>query len=351
MATPTVPQRPARLHNILSSSSPSIDLPRVPPRPKRSVERSISPNRDTFARSPLNDPSFLPLTQKTSAPSSLGRSTLGPQDVPARPPSVTLPSVGQEGNEYAHLEHGEESDTGAAEQTKMVSGDLPLHAPKASLPVSTAKSRIAAVTRTDSSSAAAAGIGKPSSESGHASSHLGFSITRSSSSQQSRPSSLFKPDSQEPEVGIPEIGMQIPLYKNAGDVQAPTPTGSSVPPSTGIGFFNKGDQPSRHHARTRSGREIFNGPPGSYGLHGHGVNQRDPFEKAWYQKHPDQLVREAQGEYGPAIQEHRKDYTMSSTELNKLIREEDNGKLHDCDHISVQTNLIPRHHWPSRYSR
>jgi Altered inheritance of mitochondria protein 21 len=315
MAAPTIPQRPAR--------SQYIDIPSIPPRPRRSMERSTSPNRDSYARSPLNDPSFIH-RKPAAGQSSLNRSV--PIDTPPRPPSVTLPSVGQEGTEYAHLELSEEFNTGpVVELKKTISGDLPLHAPKASLPISAAKSRIQAVTRTDSDSAAAVGIGKPSSERGGNNDYHGHPISRSASSQQhSRPSSIFKPDSTDPdEQGIPEIGMQIPLYKMAGDVQAPTPAASQPPPATGIGFFNKGDSPQqKHHFRSKSGREGFNGPPGSYGKRGHGViNHNDPFEKAWYNKHPDALAREAKGEYGPKIPVERKDYNLTSAELNKIVHE------------------------------
>jgi hypothetical protein len=191
--------------------------------------------------------------------------------------------------------------------------------------VSTAKSRIQAVTRTDSNSAAAAGIGRPASEAGDRAHHAGHTISRSSSSQQrSRPASIFKADNGEgEEQGIPEIGMQIPLYPNAGDVQAPTPA-SSVPPSAGASHFGKGDAGERplHHTRTKSGREVFNAPVGSYGMHGHGVvNHHDPLEKSWYSRHPEDLARETQGEYGPMIKQHRKEYNMTSAELNKLVHE------------------------------
>jgi Altered inheritance of mitochondria protein 21 len=319
MAVPTIPQRPTRSQNI--------DIPSIPARPRRSMDRSISPNRDPYPRSPLNDPSFL--HQKPLGPSHLSQSI--PRDVPARPPSVTLPTVGQEGNEYAHLEAAEESDPGSTiEQKKTIAENLPLHAPKASLPVSAAKARIQSVTRTDSNTAAAVGIGKPSSENGNDNGHP---LSRSVSSQQhSRPSSIYKPDSTEPEEqGIPEIGMQIPLYKMAGDVQAPTPAASQPPPSTGIGFFNKGDVPqaaknhlpqaAKNHYRSKSGREVFHGPPGSYGMHGHGINKADPLEKMWYERNPQARAREAQGEYGPKIPVERKDYNLSSAELNKIIHE------------------------------
>jgi AIM21-like protein len=319
-APPAIPQRPMRSSNI--------DIPTIPARPRRNMERSLSPNRDSYARSPLNDPAFKPSKQPIGA-SNLGRTIS--KDLPPRPPSVNLPTIGQEGAEYAQFEQADtESDSGSTtEQKKSVAGDLPLHAPKASLPISAAKSRIQAVTRTDSNSAAAAGIGKPSSERGGDANDHGHALSRSASSQQhSRPSSIFKPDSTDPEEqGIPEIGMQIPLYPNAGDVQAPTPAQSMPPPATGVGFFNKGDAPPKHHFRTKSGREVFTGPPGSYGLR---IARTDPFEKAWYEKHPAAKARQALGEYGPKIPMDRKEYNLSSAELNKIIHEEglsSNGKM------------------------
>jgi hypothetical protein len=303
MAAPTVPPRPSRSQNI--------EVPLIPPRPRRSMERSVSPNRDTFARSPLNDPAFLP----GKANSNHGHSLLSrglSREAPPRPPSVNLPTIGQEGIEYAQLDEEEEPET--AQNSSSVSKDIQLHAPKATLPISAAKSRIQTVTRTDSDSAAAHGIGKPRSE------DLSLVKTVSASSQHgSRPSSVFRMETAEDEQGIPEIGMQIPLYPNAGDVQAPTPSSSVPPPATGIGFFNKGDQP-KNHSRTKSGREVFNGPPGSYGLRGHGVSTVDPLERAWYNKHPDAKAQEDKGEYGPKIPLDRQEYHLTSAELNTLIK-------------------------------
>lgn len=307
-APPQVPPRPSRAQNPTPNST-HMDVPRVPPRPKRSVDRSISPNRDAFARSPLNDPAFVhkgPPPQKETHLSA---------EVPSRPPSVSLPSLGEEGSEYASFEDLSRTLTGQSqsgespEQTKQVAGDLPLHAPKASLPSSTAKSRIQTVTRTDSEQAAAAGFGKQLAPDGKPSGD-------SSRSMSSRPSSVYK---DEEHHGIPEIGVQVPMYPNAGDVQAPTPSPYEQSIPTGVGFFNKGDKP-RHHSRTKSGREIFHGPPGSYGLHGHGKIGHDEFEQKWYAKHPDDLKREKAGEYGPHIQENRKDYHWSTDKLDKIVR-------------------------------
>ncbi|KAF2473188.1 uncharacterized protein BDR25DRAFT_282499 [Lindgomyces ingoldianus] len=317
MAAPTLPPRPARSTQNVPSSSSSMDVPKIPPRPKRSADRSISPNRDTFARSPLNDPAFL-----TNGGKFQHKDTHLSAELPPRPPSVTLPSIGQEGSEYASLEELHKTDSDqepSPQQTKNIAGDLPLYAPTASVPSATAKSRIATVTRTDSSQAAAAGIGKslfPDEKSAHGPES---GCSESSNGGRSRPTSIYK---ETEEQGIPEIGLQVPMYPNAGDVQAPTPSPyEQGAGATGVGFSNKGGQPSgRHHSRTKSGREIFHGPPGSYGMHGHGVIPNNEFEQKWYERHPEDLKREKQGEYGPHIQENRKDYHWVGDDLVKLVR-------------------------------
>ncbi|KAF2267880.1 hypothetical protein CC78DRAFT_530317 [Lojkania enalia] len=313
MASPQIPPRPSRSQNIPPSSS-AMDTPKIPPRPKRSTDRSVSPGRDTFARSPLNEP---PAFHQNSLKNNYSSSSLS-VEVPARPPSVTLPSIGQEGAEYASLEdlHRTVSQEGSPQQTKNVAGDLPLYAPKASVPSSTAKRNIQTVTRTDSSQAAAAGFGKLVPED-RSTQSADSGRSESSTGGRTRPTSIIKDDE---EHGIPEIGVQVPMYPNAGDVQAPTPAPSEPGISTGVGFYNKGGQPSsRHHGRTKSGREIFHGPPGSYGLHGHGVIPNNEFEQKWYEKHPEDFKREKAGEYGPHIQENRKDYHWIGDDLVKLV--------------------------------
>ncbi|KAF1980746.1 hypothetical protein K402DRAFT_365907, partial [Aulographum hederae CBS 113979] len=318
MSVPSIPPRPVRASKVPQSSH--TEIPQIPPRPRKNQEHSGSPNRDTFARSPFHDPDFL----KPGANGSPQKSHLSSSNLPDRPPSVSLPSIGDEGNEYANMMHAEEADSSdAPTQSKAVAGDLPMHAPKASLPVSSAKARIAAVTRTDSDFAAQSGIGKSRRESeGQEAAKLpDLTHTRSSSSSGNRPRSILNQE-HEPETGIPEIGLQVPMYPNAGDVQAPTPSPFQTAPATGVGFFNNGadhSQRPRHHGRTKSGREVFHGPPGSYGLHGHGSTPKDPFERAWYDKHPTELEKEMQGEYGPAIPTDRKDWAYSSEDLNKIV--------------------------------
>ncbi|OAK97894.1 hypothetical protein IQ06DRAFT_379687 [Phaeosphaeriaceae sp. SRC1lsM3a] len=302
-APPSIPPRPSRAQNSAAPAS-QLETPKVPPRPKRG-DRSISPNpnRDTYAPSPLNSP------YGNGPPPK-------PRDVPSRPPSTSLPGLGEEGNEYASYEDLSKTLTnesvgqpyGSPQQTKAIAGDLPLHAPKASVPASTAKSRIQTVTRTDSSQAEAAGFGKLAPEDKTAKSG------RSGSSLGSRPSSIYN---ENDEHGIPEIGVQVPMFRNAGDVQAPSPAPFAQQGSSGIGFHNKTG--GRHHGRTKSGREIFHGPPGSYGMHGHGKISQDDFEQKWYEKHPEDLKREKAGEYGPHIQENRKDYHWRADNLEQLV--------------------------------
>lgn len=291
-----------------------MDVPKIPPRPKRGVERSVSPAGDRYARSPLNDPSYL----HTGPPPRDG-SRLA-TDPPSRPPSVSMPSLGEEGNEYASFEDLSKTYTneslnhgGSPQQLKSVAGDLPLYAPTASVPSSTAKSRIQAVTRTDSSSAEAAGFGKQLSVDDRVAQST-TKTDRSGSSIGSRPSSLYN---EKDARGIPEIGVQVPMFRNAGDVQAPSPAPYAQPASSGTGFQQRAG--GRHHGRTKSGREIFQGPPGSYGMHGHGVISKDEFTQKWYEKHPEDLKKEKDGEYGPHIQENRKDYHWRADNLDKLV--------------------------------
>lgn len=294
--------------------------------------RSRSRSRDNFPKSPLNEIPNLGSKVGSIHSSESQYTSDSDFEAPQRPPSVSLPSIGQEGNEYADIEYinpKEESivsDTNQNEPTtsKNVGNDLPLYAPKPSLSSSTAKARVATVTHTDSSQAAAAGIGKAgtpltseSLQSPALRSKVSFSRTESVASTE-RPASAQASDSDH---GIPEIGQRVPMYPDAGDVQAPSPAALPQTAPPGIGFYNDGVQrPGRHHSRTRSGREVFRGPPGSYGMHGHGVLHSDQFEKAWYDKHPDALVREEHGQYGPGISGGRGEWALSSEDLNKIVR-------------------------------
>jgi len=280
-----------------------------------------------------------------------GHSNLSASDLPQRPPSVaTLPLIGQEGLEYAsydQLPSDAHGLSGTVQQTRHA--DVPMQQPTASVPLATAKDRISTVTRTDSSQAAAAGIGKPPQEdplhepplnlrrvtSREArDERLGLSRVSSrephplradngfNRSSTSLPGGTPRPGSvhehgEEQDHGIPEIGLRVPMYRNAGDVQAPSPSPYASQFPGGIGFFNDG-QPRNHH-RKRSSRQEF-GPPGSYGLHGHpGQEPGDQFERDWIMKHPDIAAKEGYNVYGGLAP--RPATALSSDQLNKLVSE------------------------------
>ena len=327
MSTPTVPQRPTRSPNRAPQQAP--DLPQVPPRPQRVSGKSQSREREAFARSPLNSSPFA--TDIGTGPTTSHRPS---QDEPKRPPGVaSLPLIGQEGIEYASLSNPppiqpttEAKPTEVAHpkhphETRNVASDLPLHAPKASNDAQTQRMKVAAVTRTDSEKASVAGVGRPQTEhvqpdrstpEGKFRPPSAISTERPSSSQAH---SLYETD----EHGIPSFGTTIPLYPNAGDVQAPTPTPGSAgfPP-------NELSRPGTTDGHRRSAHS-FHGPPGSYGLHGHGHVPHDKFEKAWYDKHPEERAKEEEGAHHPAAHDEKPEWAMSSDDLNKLVH----GTGHD----------------------
>ncbi|EPE05962.1 hypothetical protein F503_02791 [Ophiostoma piceae UAMH 11346] len=288
---PIVPARPIKAQ----------DTPKIPPRPsRRGIERANSPSRDRFAPSPLdsilskspNKSSF------TNGPSLLSTPPGGDID---RSGSVDLPSVGQEGSEYAAVaesfsQAGSISSRSASpEHTRTVADDLKLHAPKPSLPAVSAKERVAAVTRTDSDRAASFGIGQAS------------QVTSQAASQATSQEAPASDDGVEvDEHGIPAIGRQVPMYPNAGDVQAPTPAEVAAAAAS-----------EKNHHRKKSARGFGELPPDSYGLHGHGVIPSDKLERAYYSKHPE-LVKL---EHTPHHSDRAQDYSLPSADLNKIVRE------------------------------
>ncbi|KAL8395148.1 hypothetical protein RB595_002893 [Gaeumannomyces hyphopodioides] len=274
-------------------------MPKIPPRPvNRRLERSSSPSRGRFAPSPLNGN---PLTSAKSPPQIFGFNGSEPID---RSSSVDLPSLGEEGREYAAFagENNSSADGegSSPEQTANVDQNLKLHAPKPSLPAMSAKQRVAAVTRTDSDKAASFGIGKPSSED-PVPSNRSLKKKASTTSQLSGNTESHMDDEQ----GIPEIGQQVPMYPHAGDVQAPSP----APGSEGL-------KPKHHNRKTSARGFTSELPPGSYGLHGHGVKSQDKLEKAYYEKHPELVHKESNKHH----HDRPNDFSMSRDELNKIVR-------------------------------
>ncbi|TWU73053.1 hypothetical protein ED733_002771 [Metarhizium rileyi] len=294
---PIVPPRPNRASE---NEAPTHLMPQVPPRPtNKRLDRSIPPGRDRFAQSPLT--AGIPSKPTESSSNKHYAQKEHAEDPVERASSVGMPSVGEEGMEYSavavELEE-EDRRPSSPEQTRSVAEGLKLHAPKPSLPAQSAKQQVMAVTRTDSDKAASFGIGQPSN---------GEDRTISRSSMRKRPESSFSAYSDQgnntdEDHGIPEIGQRVPMNKHLGDVQAPSP----------------GPEASKkNHNRKLSARGL---PPGSYGLHGHGVVPQDKLEKAYFQKHPEALERE---QHTPRHERHN-DFAMSSSDLNRLVRDSAN---------------------------
>ncbi|WPH02036.1 Hypothetical protein R9X50_00489100 [Acrodontium crateriforme] len=355
-AAPPIPARPQRAQpqaapaaTVATTAAAAAvhSIPQIPPRPARKMDPS--PEREAFTRSPLN---ALPGTQAyTRPPPQSTHLDVKNDGELMRRPSIDLPKeVGQEGFEYTSYDqlpaeaHGVTDASNHAQvvdppQTRNVSADIPLHAPTASFPQSTATSRIASVTRTDSRQAAAAGLGKarlddevnPSSAHpsplSRAVTHPDEPLKRAPSNEPHHPlrvrssfnastpslHSSSKPSSiHDPHEGIPEIGMQIPLYRNAGDVQAPSRGSHHPQHAPGIGFFNDGS--ARAHTRKRSSRQDFTSAD-IYGLHGHGREPQDQFEREWVAKHPKEAAAEGYNVYLP-----RPETALSTEQLNKLVQ-------------------------------
>ncbi|KAI8631307.1 hypothetical protein F5Y19DRAFT_463592 [Xylariaceae sp. FL1651] len=300
-SAPVIPPRPSRSQEKDNGSAPAI-----PARPTRRFNRSVSPNPDRFAPSPLNESPFNPKAKRHS------QSFLGEEL--ERSTSVDMPGPGEEGQEYAvaieELGSSPElnrSAAGSPEHTRSVGEDVKLHAPKPTVPAASAKQRVATVTRTDSDRAASFGIGRPSSEEPLHSGARSLKKKASTTSQLSHHSENHAED----EHGIPEIGQRVPMLSYAGDVQAPSP---APPRAPSVDSTKSG----RHHTRRTSSRGGFNDlPPGSYGLHGHGVESTDKLEKAYYEKHPEKYQKE---HYNP-LHDRVRDYSMSSENLNKIVRD------------------------------
>ncbi|KAK7931900.1 hypothetical protein PG985_002612 [Apiospora marii] len=319
---PAIPPRPTRSQDKDNGSS----VPSIPPRPtKRSVNRSVSPNHDRFAPSPLNE-GF----SKSRQP---GQSSLGMSvNATDRSSSVDLPSIGQEGQEYAaftdQLDASTDSPRPAStspEQTRTVGEDIQLYAPKPTMPAQSAKQRVMTVTRTDSDKAASFGLGRPTVEDVYG---YGKGLKKKASTT----SQLSNADSHiEDEHGIPEIGQRVPMLHYAGDVQAPSPA-----PSVAL---SEATGKPKNHSRKHSGRTGFDTvPPGSYGLHGHGVAPADKFEKAYYEKHPELHKKEIHNHW----HDRANDFSMSSEELNKIVRDTASrgAGFGTGDHISTPSEQV-----------
>lgn len=282
---PPIPPRPSKS----GQERDQYLQPKVPPRP---AKRGVSPNPDRYAPSPLNSGILGAKKHQSDSNDPIERSK-----------SVELPAVaGEEGMEYDALAEAASSSresTTSPTQTRTIDENLRIYAPKAERPASSAKERIMQVTRTDSERAASFGIGKPITE-------VPTPSNRSMKKKASTTDGMSENEAEDDEHGIPEIGQQIPLLPNAGDVQAPSPAPGSEAAKMG-------------HKRKSSSRGL---PPGSYGLHGHGVAPQDKLNKEYYQKHPELL----KAEHHPYQHDRVTNFSLSSDQLNRLVRDtETNG--------------------------
>ena len=319
---PAVPPRPSKLAEK-NSDGQVLETPSIPPRPGRS--RPTSALVDRYAPSPLNEdlhhartPSGKPsLDSKRDSLDHLGS-------------NFSNEHLGQEGNEYAAMTDDLQDDhislSASPTETRTVGQDVTLHAPKPSLPASSAKQQVKALTRTDSSQAASFGIGRvtdaPSisntnitSESNDSSNIGGIGggegIARVMSISSQASSDHHGHGHSHPDE-IPEIGVQVPMLRYAGDVQAPTPSISTDP-------LARSGRSGRAETDSKSGQDRASSrgpPPGSYGMHGHGVLPDDKLDQAYYQKHPESYKHENLVQ----LHERKHDFNMSSEDLNHLVK-------------------------------
>ncbi|EGD94983.1 hypothetical protein TESG_02478 [Trichophyton tonsurans CBS 112818] len=138
-APPPIPPRPSR-----SPNNANANPPKIPPRPTSRPDRNSPPKLDSFTPSPLNAP-----------PSSRLLGADSPIDPSIRPDSATLPPTAPKLVELRNpVTQGEKVAGYGVEQpaeTRNVHQDLHLHAPRPSLPTSSATAQVQAVTRTDAS--------------------------------------------------------------------------------------------------------------------------------------------------------------------------------------------------------
>ncbi|RMD39531.1 hypothetical protein DV735_g5592, partial [Chaetothyriales sp. CBS 134920] len=318
---PAIPPRPVKgTKSSDKGAGQAASQPvHIPLRPaSKRLDRSVSPG--SFPRSPLNEP-FNPLPLTAAAPKE--RTS---HDLPRKLSVQQLPSVGQEGLEYSevHLEPEPQSVSGLAPgaddaaQTRSVAHDLQLHAPRPSLPKAAATAQVQAVTRTDASNAAALGIGKPDTpviDDVHDRELLSRNRSRASFSRPDSSASTGRRTSvvYGDEQGPAELGLRVPINPLLGDVQAPSPA-PFLPSHTG----HSADGQSRH-GRKKSVQHAH--PPGSYGLHGHGVQPHSPFDRDWYAKHPEELAHEEAHGHGvyEGIGSGRGSFALSSDDLNRIV--------------------------------
>ncbi|RKF62202.1 putative protein impact protein [Erysiphe neolycopersici] len=275
-----------------SAGAFGIDTPKIPSRPiDKSTGRSISPNQDNYARTPLNKaPLCLNINEAENQVSATNSAGLSDSEI-CHLLSVKLPSIGQEGTEYADVYKTQDENLNKLPiNNKHISSSCQSDKLESTYLKSGVESLVTAMAHTDSSK-----------DSVMTNTSEGIGTDRQIS------------DVSKNTQGIPQIGLFVPMYPNAGDVQAPSQSLKA----------NKitGNSSDDHKEESKYDSQKLNGrvqeiPSDAYGRYGHGFVSQDLFDKAYYKKHPELFKKEI-GSYG----ETRPEWAMSSEDLNKIVQD------------------------------
>ncbi|TQS38884.1 hypothetical protein Golomagni_00598 [Golovinomyces magnicellulatus] len=296
---------PRVMENFKTGGSLESETSKLPSRPNdKRLDQSVYPNQKLHAIS-QNRMAQNFNEKRDQEPVNSDACLVSGAEI-CRPPSVNLPSLGEEGIEYDDVYIALENETEL--QTKILnnSNDFTHHAPKSTLSCSSAVM--------DSPMTNHTGYNMTSEKENSTDSISRKEDPQSGSNSQSFTRAGRSIPNLSNELGIPQIGQYVPMNPNAGDVQAP-------PPSIGLhvamgATLNENGAQMRNHTRKLSGRDK-DIPSDSYGRFGHGIIiPQDRFDKAYYKKHPELLKKET-GFYGDV----RPEWAMSSEDLNKIVRD------------------------------
>ncbi|POS88131.1 hypothetical protein EPUL_000513 [Erysiphe pulchra] len=292
---PQVPSRPLLVQVQEQNKSAGVfstEPPKLPSRPSiKRLSRSISPNQDNYARSPLNEaPLNLDKNIAGNQVSATISGRLSETEI-CHLPSVKLPSIGQEGTEYADVYKTQDENLNKFPiDNKHTSSSYQFDEPESNYLKSGVKLLSTEIAHTDSSKDS---VMKITSES------LGIDRQISDISKNVQ--------------GIPQIGLFVPMYPNAGDVQAPSQSRKANKITATTSDDHKEEYKNESQKLNGRGQEI---PSDAYGRYGHGIISQDLFDKAYYKKHPELFKKEI-GCYG----ETRPEWAMSSEDLNKIVQD------------------------------
>lgn len=292
---PQVPSRSVVAHAQEQNNSASVlgaDKPKIPSRPSdKRLGRSISPSQENYARSPLTKAPLNLNKDPDGNHHSANYSTRFTDTENCHQLSIRLPSIGQEGTEYADVYISQDENLNKLSlNNKDVNNSDQFLKPGPTNPNSEVKSLASTMDHKDFRK-----------ESVIATSNVNNGIDSQVS------------DSCKNTQGIPQIGLFVPMYPNAGDVQAPSQslTISTVPDTSTD--YNKAESKYFSQRLNGRGQEI---PSDAYGRYGHGFISQDLFDKAYYKKHPELFKKEI-GSYG----EMRPEWALSSEDLNKIVQD------------------------------